>query len=77
VVEVDNQLVDDSTLRLQVAYALANDARTRHIPPGYKVVSQVGRVVVVGNFTDEASRAAVVSVCQSVPGVRSARVKSI
>jgi osmotically-inducible protein OsmY len=72
---VVNQLVDDSSLVRRLATALASDARTRAIPPGYQVSSAFGRVMLVGAFSSEA-RAAASQVCSSVPGVRSVEIRS-
>jgi osmotically-inducible protein OsmY len=76
VVGVKNELLDDGTLTLRVAQALATDPRTRNIPPGYRVMSVFGRVTVVGRFADEGTQAALVEVCQSVSGVRGAKIVS-
>jgi osmotically-inducible protein OsmY len=73
---VINHLVDDATLSSQVAKALATDARTAAIPPGYEVASMYGRVVLVGYFTSEQAPA-VEAVARGVPGVRSVNVKTL
>ncbi len=70
-----NYLVDDSSLVRRLATALALDARTRAIPPGYRVVSALGRTMVVGDLAGEA-RTAVSQVCAGVPGVRSVLIRS-
>ena len=72
---VVNQLVDDSSLVRRLATALAADARTRDVLPGYQVSSAFGRVMVVGAFSSEA-RAAVTQVGSSVAGVRSVEIRS-
>lgn len=74
---VVNHLVNDSALIRRVAQALALDARTRTIPPGYQVACSLGYAMVVGNFADEAARASVTEVGQGVPGVRSVKIRSI
>ena len=71
---VISHLVDDATLSSQVAEALATDARTATISPGYQVASMYGHVVLVGSFTAEQAQAAE-AVCRGVPGVRSVKVK--
>lgn len=76
VVGVTNQLLDDGSLTLLVARALATDPRTRAIPPGYRVRCVFGSVSLVGKFADEQMRDAAVEVAQSVSGVRSAKVVS-
>ena len=73
---VINHLMDDSSLVRRVATALATDARTRGIAPGYQVNSAFGRVLVVGSFTAEA-RAAVNQVCANLIGVRAVEIRSI
>jgi osmotically-inducible protein OsmY len=72
---VVNHLVDDSSLVRRLATALATDARTRDIAPGYQVSSAFGRVMVVGAFSSKA-RAAVSQVGSSVAGVRSVEIRS-
>ena len=72
---VVNQLVDDSSLVRRLATALASHARTRAIPPGYRVSSSFGRILVVGAFSSEA-RVAVRQVCSGEPGVRSVQIRS-
>jgi osmotically-inducible protein OsmY len=73
---VVNHLLDDSSLVRELATALALDARTRAIRPGYQVVSALGHAMVVGDFGGEA-RAAVSQVCAGVAGVRSVEIRSI
>ena len=73
---VVNHLVDDSSLVRRLATALATNARTQAIPPGYQVISTFGRVRVVGTFADE-TRAAICQVCSDVPEVRSVEIESI
>jgi len=73
---VSNHLLDDGSLTLRVAYALADDPRTRIIPPGYRVMCVFGHVTLVGRFADEPERQAAVEVAQDVTGVRSAKVVS-
>jgi osmotically-inducible protein OsmY len=68
-------LVDDGTLSRDVAEALATDARTQAIPPGFEVTSLFGHVTLVGRFTDDEARAAM-AVTQAVPGVRGVNVKT-
>jgi osmotically-inducible protein OsmY len=75
VTQVTNLLVDDGTLSRQVAEALATDARTQAIPPGYEVTSIFGHVMLVGRFTADEARD-VMAVTQSIPGVRSVNVKT-
>jgi osmotically-inducible protein OsmY len=75
VTQVTNLLVDDGTLSRQVAEALATDSRTQAIPPGYEVTVLFGHVTLVGRFTPDEARA-VMSVTQSVPGVRAVNVKT-
>ena len=71
---VSNHLLDDGSLTLLVARALAIDPRTRSIPPGYRVMCIFGRVTLVGKFADEQIRDAATEVAQGVSGVRSAKV---
>jgi osmotically-inducible protein OsmY len=71
---VSNHLLDDGSLILLVARALAIDPRTRSIPPGYRVICIFGHVTLVGKFADEQIRDAAMEVAQSVSGVRSAKV---
>lgn len=73
---VSNRLLDDGSLTLRVARALAADPRTRAIPPGYRVMCVFGHVTLVGRFADEPERQAAVEVAQDVTGVRSAKVVS-
>src|SRR5579859_3471983 len=73
---VVSHLVNDSSLVRRLATALASDARTQPIPPGYQVQSAFGRVLVVGVFDNEA-RLAIGQVCSSVPGVRSVQIRSL
>ncbi len=74
---ISNQLLDDGSLTLLVARALATDPRTRSIPPGYRVICIFGHVTLVGKLADEQMRKAVIEVCQSVSGVRSAKIVSM
>ena len=76
VVGVSNQLADDGSLTLLVAHALATDPRTRSIPPGYRVICVFGHVTLVGKLADEQMCNAAIEVCQSVSGVRSAKIVS-
>jgi osmotically-inducible protein OsmY len=76
VVRVDNQVLDDATLRRRVAEALGADPRTRDIPPGYVVNAHYGRVMLVGTILPEHAAAAA-EVVQTVPGVRSVSVRLI
>ena len=73
---VSNRLLDDGSLTLRVAHALATDPRTRTIPPGYRVLCVFGHVTLVGRFGDKAQRPVAVEVAQSVMGVRSAKIVS-
>ena len=73
---VSNRLLDDGSLTLLVARALATDPRTRLIPPGYRVMCVFGHVTLVGKLADEQMRSAAIEVCQSVSGVRSAKIVS-
>ena len=73
---VSNHLLDDGSLTLLVARALATDPRTRSIPPGYRVICVFGHVTLVGKLADEQMRSAAIEVCQSVSGVRSAKIVS-
>jgi osmotically-inducible protein OsmY len=73
---VSNHLLDDGSLTLLVAHALATDPRTRSIPPGYRVICVFGHVTLVGKLAGEPTRNAAIEVCQSVSGVRSAKVVS-
>jgi osmotically-inducible protein OsmY len=68
--------LDDGSLTLLVARALATDPRTRSIPPGYRVRCVFGHVTLVGKLADEQMRSAAIEVCQSVSGVRSAKIVS-
>jgi hypothetical protein len=74
--DLTNNLVDDGTLSRRVAEALALDARTRDIPPGYEVTAVFGRILLVGFFTDAQSRE-LLTVAQGVPGVREVSVKTL
>ena len=76
VASVSNHLLDDGSLTLLVAHALATDPRTRSIPPGYRVICVFGHVTLVGKLADEPTRHAAMEVCLGVSGVRSAKVVS-
>ena len=73
---ITNRLGDDATLSRRVAEALATDARSAAIPPGYEVVSIYGHITLVGVFTPEQIQGAQ-AVAQATPGVRSVAVKAI
>ena len=70
-----NLLTDDPGLSIEVAEALATDARTSAIPPGYEVTVVFGHVTVIGRCDEELARQ-VMAVAQGVPGVRSVNVKT-
>jgi osmotically-inducible protein OsmY len=72
---VTNLLIDDGSLARQVAEALATDARTRAIAPGYEVTVVFGYLTLIGRFTDEDARAAQ-AVAEAVPGVRRVTLKT-
>ena len=69
-----NQLIDDSSLVRRLAAALSLDQRTRTIPPGYQIVSNLGHTLVVGTFDGEMS-AAISEVCTGLAGVRSVQIR--
>ena len=71
---VVNHVVADSSLVRRLAAALALDARTRSIPPGYRVVSTLGHTMVVGDFPGE-QRLALSQVSTGVAGVRSVLIR--
>jgi osmotically-inducible protein OsmY len=71
---ITNKLVDDAALSTRVAEALATDARTASIPPGYEVASVYGHLSLVGAFTAAEAEAAR-AVAQGVPGVLTVAVK--
>ncbi len=73
---IANHVTDDATVSRRVAEALATDARTSAIPPGYDVVSVYGHITLVGTFTPEQVQAAT-AVCQAVPAVRSVTIKAL
>ena len=73
---VNNQVMDDGSLARHVAEALAKDARTREIAPGYHVACFIGHVTVVGYFSSEQAQA-VTAVCQAVGGVHAVNVKTL
>ena len=73
---MSNLIVDDAALSRRVATALAYDARTAAIPPGYEVTPVFGHIVIIGKFTDEQA-AAVTAVAQAVPDVRSVMLKRL
>ena len=73
---ITNRLTNDSALSSAVAKALATDARTASIPPGYQVASVYGHLSLVGVFTPE-QVLAVQAVAQGMPGARSVTVKAL
>jgi osmotically-inducible protein OsmY len=73
---VVNQLVDDGSLSSLVAGALATDARTAAISPGYEVVSNYGHLKLVGYFNPDQAQA-VEAVSGAVSGVRSVTVAAL
>ncbi len=65
-------MVADNELEIQVAFALARDARLSSLSPGAIAVhSHLGAVTLVGRLEDEAARAAAVEVASQVTGVKS------
>lgn len=62
-------LLSDSEIEYRAAYALATDARTRGIRPGYRVVSRNGQIRMIGRLSPD-ERAAAEAVLRSVRGVR-------
>jgi osmotically-inducible protein OsmY len=66
-------LVDDGGIQNAAAYALATDARTRGLRPGYRVQSLNGQVEVRGNFSPEQT-AAIQEVAGEVTGVKLVKV---
>ncbi len=76
VMSVDNQIVDDGTLARVLAEALSRDERSRSIPPGFRVTSTFGHVLITGYFSDEQARAAL-AVAQAEPGVREVTIRTL
>jgi hypothetical protein len=76
VLSVANEVCDDASLRRRVAEALATDARTRHIPPGYMVNSAFGHILFIGHVSDE-DAAALTAVALAVPCVRNINLRVI
>jgi hypothetical protein len=76
VASVSNHLLDDGSLTLLVAHALATDPRTRSIPPGYRVICVFGHVT-AGKLADEPTRNAAIEVCQSATGVAALAVQPL
>ncbi len=62
-------ILDDASVQNAAAYALAMDARTRSIAPGYRVQSLDGIVNVQGKFTPEQVQA-IRDVASEVTGVK-------
>lgn len=73
---VTNNLIDDATLVRRVAEALAEDARTSSIPPGYSVNSTFGHLRITGYFTGEQARG-VLAVAQAASGVHAVSVQAL
>jgi osmotically-inducible protein OsmY len=68
-------LLDDAAIQNAAALALALDARTKAIRPGYRVTSQNGHISVTGKFTAEQAQA-IKEVAGEVTGVKGVSVRS-
>lgn len=66
-------LLDDTSIQNSVALALALDARTKAIAPGYRVTAYNGHISVKGKFTAEQTQA-VKEVAGEVTGVKGVTV---
>ena len=63
-------LLDDTAIQNSAALALAMDARTKAIAPGYRVMARNGHITVTGKFTAEQAQA-LKEVAGEVTGVKS------
>ena len=62
-------MVADSELEIEIAMALASDARLKDLPPGAIAVhSHLGEITLVGELEDDAKRAAAVEIAKQVRG---------
>jgi osmotically-inducible protein OsmY len=66
-------VMDDGGIHYAASYALATDARTASIPPGYRLTAHNGRIYVKGKLTPEQAQA-VRDVVSEVRGVRGVSV---